>query len=1031
MRRRLISWVLVLVLVLTVMVPGALAKGFSDTRGHWGEPAIQRWVDYGLVAGYEDGTFRPDQNLTRGEFAALMCSLLGLSEQGANNFGDLPADAWYTPYVLCCVKAGILGGTDNGAEPLSPVTREQAAVILARALAIPGQSGNTKFKDNKAISWWAVHDVKAIAAKGIIVGMGDNNFGPQENLTRAQAVTMLSAAISAYTNTPNSSLEAKPEGITLISAGGVTVTGTANDVLVAPGASRQEVLLQDANVKGTLTVTAPGAKVILAGDTKAKEQSIAASAVGATITRMENVKDSIYSLVDHYYLLKSASNGNYVSVKNGNYVAESSDRNNAARFYFKASDLGEYILFDQDSNYLNTDGTWIQRNKTLANSVRWKLEEQGNTFTLQSFAAGKYLTVNGTGLVLSGNAGDTGKFVLERTIGSNPFPEADTNVLITDSKGNVVCPADALATPKVGEKIVGYADTHAHLNHNLASGEAVFAKSNFSPLGIQDALSDCSDVHGAGGIHDIWGLVVDGATGHDTSGYPDFNYWPTAFSTNHQQVYYKWLERSWLAGQRIMVQQCVNNETLGQLMNALPPYKGGTTDDMDAVRKQVAYINAMQDYIDAQCGGPGEGWFRVCTTPKQAREVISKGKMAIFIGIEEDTIFGCEQDYVGQYEAGQITKDACDKALANIEQQMQEIYDIGVRSFFPIHALDNGFGGCQLYQGAVFDVMNFLQRGVIFSSESSPSNRVYYKEPLAQLEDGATGSANSKGLTKTGEWLIHKMIDMKFLIEIDHLSDKSFNKVLDICWEEKYPGLIASHTRILDMNPVDYKDAWEQMDIPRMIKVLQLGGIISCMAIETTNGHQICPSDYLQFMIDLSAKNKGKSGTSAFLNNEKYQTYGGPYEVPTTWYNTNGDSSDDLINGIPYATDVNGACMLPTLEESGDQYTPVNYDDGSFTALHSGVYSSKVSNVRFDRQKTGNRVFDLNDNRKMAHYGLMPDLIKLWSSRPDRVNLDSTFNSAEAYIRMLERVERYSDTYPSRNEADWVTVSTEYWHGAY
>ena len=999
-KKRIIALFLVLVLATAILSPVAAAKGFSDTRGHWGEKAITRWVDLGLAAGYEDGTFRPDRMLTRGEFAALMCSLLGLAEQADNRFGDLPADMWYTPYMLACVKAGILGGTDAGAEPESPVTREQAAVILARALAIDGKAGKTSFKDNGDISWWAVHDVKAIADKGIVAGMGDGRFAPKTPLTRAQAVTMLSAAIFAYSNKENTTLEAKPEGITLVAAPGVTVTGEAEDVLVAPGASYREVMLQDVHVKNTLSVTAPGTRVLLAGNTKTKKETITANAVGAVIQRIESVKESVYSLVDHYYLLKSKSTGKYVTVRNGRYMADSADRGSAARFFFKASGLGEYILYDQDSNYLTTDGTWVQRNTTLANSIRWKLEEKGeNTFALCSYAAGKYLT--------------------------------DTNVLITDKNGNVVCPADALSRPAVGDKVTGYADTHAHLNHNLASGEAVFAKSNFSPLGIQDALSDCSDVHGVGGVHDIWGLVVDGATGHDTSGYPDFNYWPTAFSTNHQQAYYKWLERSWLAGQRVMVQQCVNNETLGQLMNALPPYKGGTTDDMEAVRKQVQYINSMQDYIDAQCGGPGEGWFRVCTNASQAREVISKGKMAVFLGIEEDTIFGCEQDYLGQYEAGQISKEACDQGLANIEKQMDEIWNLGIRSFFPIHALDNGFGGCQLYQGAVFDVMNFLQRGTIFTSESSPNNRVFYTEPLATLDEGATGSANAKGLTRTGEWLIRQMIQRKFLIEVDHLSDKSFNKLLDICWEEKYPGLIASHTRILDMNPPHYKDAWEQMDIPRMIKVMQLGGLISVMAIETTNGHQICASDYLKFMIDLSARNKGGRGTSAFLNNEKYQRYGGPYEVPTTWYNTNSDPSDDLIVGVPYATDVNGACMLPTLEESGSEYTPVNYDDGSFTALHSGVYSSKVQDVRFARQKTGNRTFDLNDNRKMAHYGLMPDLIKLWSSRSDRVNLDATFSSAEAYLRLLERVERYSDTYPSRNDADWVTVSTEYWHGAY
>ena len=159
-KKRIIALFLVLVLATAILSPVAAAKGFSDTRGHWGEKAITRWVDLGLAAGYEDGTFRPDRMLTRGEFAALMCSLLGLAEQADNRFGDLPADMWYTPYVLACVKAGILGGTDAGAEPESPVTREQAAVILARALAIDGKAGKTAFKDNGDISWWAVHDVK-------------------------------------------------------------------------------------------------------------------------------------------------------------------------------------------------------------------------------------------------------------------------------------------------------------------------------------------------------------------------------------------------------------------------------------------------------------------------------------------------------------------------------------------------------------------------------------------------------------------------------------------------------------------------------------------------------------------------------------------------------------------------------------------------------------------------------------------------------------------------------------------------------
>ena len=97
------------------------------------------------------------------------------------------------------------------------------------------------------------------------------------------------------------------------------------------------------------------------------------------------------------------------------------------------------------------------------------------------------------------------------------------------------------------------------------------------PLGIADALNDCTDLHGVNGAYDIWGKAVDGATTHNTSGYPNFSYWPTSYSTNHEQTYYKWLERSYLAVQRVLVHQCVNNEILGKVTNALPPYKNGVT----------------------------------------------------------------------------------------------------------------------------------------------------------------------------------------------------------------------------------------------------------------------------------------------------------------------------------------------------------------------------------------------------------------------------------------------------------------------
>lgn len=735
---------------------------------------------------------------------------------------------------------------------------------------------------------------------------------------------------------------------------------------------------------------------------------------------------SQYSLANKYYKVKSLSNGKYLSGNNAGYEAQANTASEGITFYLKPSALGVYILYDNDGKWLNINFfKAIIRDTNRQNSIQWRIDPQtGGAFSLYSITEKKYVSISGTSLVWKAAVDTSCLFTFEVTQGTKAFPEADTNVNILSSAGSTITPENALSRPAVGENIIGYADTHAHINHNLGSGQATFAGEAFNPLGIEQALADCSGNHGSGGIFDLWGKLVDGAGSHDTGGYPNFNYWPTSYSTNHQQTYYKWLERSWLAGQRVLVQQCVNNQTLAQITNALPPYKNGPTDDMVVAELQIQNIYSMQDYIDAQCGGPGKGWFRIVADSKEARQVISEGKMAVFLALELDTVFGADKDYIGLYEAGQITKAECDTRLANIESQLNKFYNLGVRSIFPVHALNNGFAGAQVYQGELFSIMNYMQTGDFYQPEVSSNPRVFYKQPKADLPAEAQGHANIQGLSRTGEWFIKKLIDKRFVIEVDHMSDKTFNTTLDLLWEEKYPGIIASHTRILDMfQPEDA--AWEQMDIPRMIKIMQLGGIISPMLWETMDKHQICVSDYLSYMIELS---KGGTPSYGVLDNSEYQTYGGPYKVPTTWYNTNSDTSDDIILGIPFGSDVNGACMLPNFDKFPGVFTNVNYDDGSFQALYPGVYSPEVEKVLFGRQVTGSRTFDVNGNRGVAHYGLIPDLLKRLESRPDIVNLDATFNSAEAYIRMLERVEEYSNIYPSRDPAQWITVDTEYWH---
>ena len=262
MKKKLTVILVVLSMALSLLVPSAMA--FSDTKGHWAEQSITRWENAGVIGGYEDGQFRPDQALTRGELAAMISTIFHLSRIAANQYPDLPSGEWYTPYMLRCVAAGFLAGTDTGAEPLAMVTREQAAVIFARAFMIPEEtSSDTGFFDQWQISDWARPFVRAMKNQKMIAGIGGNLYAPKQPLTRAQAVTILNAAIAQYVDEENAQITPAQNGITMITASGVTVTGNADTVLVTPGATNGKITFRNSTVSGELRVEAANLELVI------------------------------------------------------------------------------------------------------------------------------------------------------------------------------------------------------------------------------------------------------------------------------------------------------------------------------------------------------------------------------------------------------------------------------------------------------------------------------------------------------------------------------------------------------------------------------------------------------------------------------------------------------------------------------------------------------------------------------------------------------------------------------------------------
>lgn len=264
--RKLLSLLLSLALLCGLCMPTAFAaeSGYSDTRGHWAEEAIDRWSDYGIIGGYGEGLFAPDDSITRAQMATILAKTLGLTETAENPFADISADAWYTPYILRCYAAGILLGDGANANPDSMITRQEAMTMLCRAFAIaPVESADlTAFADGDQTDDWAAPFVAALVDSGIVCGVGDDLLAPMGSMTRAAVVTIVDRAVTQYITAPGEYALTDSDGIILVSAGEVTLRGkTAADILVTPAADGKTVTFNKATVTGSITVQADNATI--------------------------------------------------------------------------------------------------------------------------------------------------------------------------------------------------------------------------------------------------------------------------------------------------------------------------------------------------------------------------------------------------------------------------------------------------------------------------------------------------------------------------------------------------------------------------------------------------------------------------------------------------------------------------------------------------------------------------------------------------------------------------------------------------
>ena len=336
--------------------------------------------------------------------------------------------------------------------------------------------------------------------------------------------------------------------------------------------------------------------------------------------------------------------------------------------------------------------------------------------------------------------------------------------------------------------IFGFADTHNHQFANLGFGRSLISGSAFSPAGEADALHWCDREHGQGGVEDVVGHFLTGSLGHDVLGFDpsstsEFTGWPRFDRPTHQQVYYEWLHRAFEGGQRLLVVHALSNEVLCRLGD---PDAQFSCDDMANVDAQLMAAKGLEAYIDSKSGGPGKGWYRIAYSGSEARHIINSGKMAVILGIEVDELFGCGLN------------TPCTREF--VRERLDHYYGIGVRHLFPVAHFDNAFGSAAIYNplfnfanytvgGSYFGVRECASEGYRYTSRAQVETAIWTTlqlllnpfSPVPAVPDPPfAADCNSRPLTDLGEFLVREMMARRMIIDIDHMSALSANRVLTI-----------------------------------------------------------------------------------------------------------------------------------------------------------------------------------------------------------------------------------------------------------
>ena len=301
----------------------------------------------------------------------------------------------------------------------------------------------------------------------------------------------------------------------------------------------------------------------------------------------------------------------------------------------------------------------------------------------------------------------------------------------------------------------------------------------------------------------------------DSSGYPDFTQWPSWNDRTHQHMWVEWIRRAWASGLRVMVALALNNRTIADAVSGQGASSDIWPDDKASADLQVAETIAFV--------GRHSDFMQVAYSSADVDSIVRSNRIAVIVG--------AEIDHIGNFGTPNVPVPA----EIGVRDEIDRLYSEGVRYLFPIHLLDNAFGGTATYSW-MFNASTMRESGHSWSlvchslsQGEDPRDQITASLPLAPqgfidilnsvLSDAGmaaaeqvrlggvwipptappcnpnVGQRNTLGITPAGNVAINEMMRLGMLIDIDHMSSAAAE------WTLAYAAGALGPTQALGLVP--------------------------------------------------------------------------------------------------------------------------------------------------------------------------------------------------------------------------------------